>query len=86
MDINENRLRQPPQRVGTQDLIHCRERVVEGALHEHLPKHLRHEHLAPTPILEQARAATGRVLGVVQRADDARLGIAKRSMSFWSNA
>jgi hypothetical protein len=52
-----------------------RERVVEGALHEDLAQHLRHEHLAPAGGGEDAGARPGRGLGVVERAQHARLGL-----------
>ena len=47
--------------------------IVEGALHEDLPQGLRHQHLTPAARLIDARARTRRILGEIERAQDARL-------------
>ena len=54
-----------------------RERIVEGALHEHLAEHLGHQDLAPARVGEQPRALARRALGEVQRPDDPRLLLAE---------
>ena len=63
------------ERRRLQRRVERRERVVERPLHEHLAQHLRHEDLAPARRVEEPRALARRGLGVVQRPDDARLGL-----------
>ena len=72
MDIHDDSLRQPTQGVGAQHGINGGKRVVERAFHEHLPQHLRDQHLAPAHCIEPRALARGH-LGIVQRAQDARL-------------
>jgi hypothetical protein len=74
MDVDEDRLGHAAARIFLQRRIERRERIVEGAFHEDLAQRLGDEDLAPAPILEEARPLPRRVLGEVERAQDARLG------------
>jgi hypothetical protein len=47
MHVDKRRLHEPPRRMRAQHRLDGRERIVEGALHEDLAQHLRHQHLAP---------------------------------------
>jgi hypothetical protein len=73
MDVDEDRLRHAAARIFLQRRIEGRERIVEGPFHEDLAQRLRDEDLAPARVLEEPRPLPRRVLGEVERAQDARL-------------
>ena len=73
MDVDDAGRRRCAERMGAQHGFQRRERVRKGPFHEHLPKCLCHQNLAPAGGLKKARAAARRRLGIVQGPQDARL-------------
>jgi hypothetical protein len=78
VDVDERGLHRAAQGMRPEHRVHRRERIIEGSLHEDLAKRLRHQHLAPAGAGEDPRAPSGRGLGIVQRPEDARLGLDER--------
>jgi hypothetical protein len=64
----------PPRGYFLERRIEGREGIVEGPFHEDLAQRLGDEDLAPARVLEQPRPLPRRVLGEVERPQDARLG------------
>eukprot|EP00581_Thalassiosira_minuscula_P037766 CAMPEP_0184466992 /NCGR_PEP_ID=MMETSP0740-20130409/69234_1 /TAXON_ID=385413 /ORGANISM="Thalassiosira miniscula, Strain CCMP1093" /LENGTH=125 /DNA_ID=CAMNT_0026842203 /DNA_START=53 /DNA_END=427 /DNA_ORIENTATION=+ len=78
MDVNNRGLHHPATRMGPQDLVYSRERIAVGLFHKHLPQRLGHKHLAATLGIENAKPFAWHIAtGIVQRADNARLGLNK---------
>lgn len=73
MHVHKDHLRLPPQGMRAQHRIHRRERIVEGAFHEHLAQHLKHKDLAPARIAVKPMSAPRCLFGKIQWSQDARL-------------
>ena len=75
MHVDEAGLNHAAKGMFLEHRLDLAERVVEGAFHEDLAQHLRHQHLAALRRLEHAVAPARCALGEIDRADHPRLGL-----------
>ena len=75
MHIDKAGLDLAAHRILPQNPIKRRERIVKRPLHKDLPEDLRDQNFPSSGRVEHPRADTGRGLGKIQRAKDARLAV-----------